>query len=140
MKFHGSALGSSYSPDPSFPRLSRPAHTGRVWEPNYQTAARCSLNFNPFLLFLPFASPSLPPFPSLSLPLLSHSRHTGVGDYRTLDPSTAARWSLNFMNHKSTVHISTTRKNAATNNTILIDCKPNCGQLLQSSRLAVYIQ
>ena len=27
-------LGSSYSPDPSFPPLSRPAHTGRVWEPN----------------------------------------------------------------------------------------------------------
>ena len=38
MKFHGSALGSSYSPDPSFPRLSRPAHTGRVWEPNYDRA------------------------------------------------------------------------------------------------------
>ena len=27
-------IGSSYSPDPSFPPLSRPAHTGRVWEPN----------------------------------------------------------------------------------------------------------
>ena len=26
-------------PDPSFPRLSRPAHTGRVWEPNYMIDA-----------------------------------------------------------------------------------------------------
>ena len=27
-----------YSPDPSFAPLSRPAHIGRVWEPNYACA------------------------------------------------------------------------------------------------------
>ena len=34
MKFRGSALGSSYSPDPSFLSPFSPCLLGRVWEPN----------------------------------------------------------------------------------------------------------
>ena len=41
MKFRGSPLGSSYS---SFPPLSRPTHTGRVWEPNYFDVSFTSLS------------------------------------------------------------------------------------------------
>ena len=35
MKFHGSGLGSSYSPDPSFLSPFSPRPLRRVWEPNY---------------------------------------------------------------------------------------------------------
>ena len=96
------------------------------------TGAGCISEPQPFL-----PSSFLPPS------LLSHSRHIGVGDHGAFDPSTTARWSLNLMNHKSTVHISTTWKNTAINNTILdniVRDKTICGQLSQSSRLAVYIQ
>ena len=96
----GSALGASYSPDPSFPRLSRVAHTGRIWEPNYAITALMTISLNPHIQEA--SQQTVEPDHNVCRSLLENNKR----ERQTLWSGLIHLWSVNLPTHCNTCSCS----------------------------------